>query len=238
MQPAAGADPPGEPRPVEGIEFRDRVPGGPGLVVLRDPATGERIMASMRWGLPGKGRSGGAVLHVRAEEIAGRGPAREALRRRRCLVPMEGYVQRATRAGVRGRFAVSLADGAPMAVAAVWQESAAGPCFAIITCAANRAVGAIHDRMPVVLPPEAWPLWLVPGLVSPIEVWDLLQPCPDDRVVVRQLPARRRARAVAAGADRQLDLFAPGVALVRPGRPPRRQRPAPPRPARADRRRP
>ncbi|MFL5333771.1 MAG: SOS response-associated peptidase family protein [Geminicoccaceae bacterium] len=233
MQPAPPADaPPAEPAAEDALELGERSPGGPGLVVLRNPETGDRVMATMRWGLPAQDAGGRAVLYVRAEQIAARGPVREALRRRRCIVPMDSYVQRATRGGVRGRFAVSLADDAPMAVAAIWQESGEGPCFAIVTCRANEAVGAIHDRMPVILPPQAWPLWLVPGLVSPLEVWDLLQPCPSESLRVRRLSPARRRHAPAGEPGQQLDLFAPGAPLVRPGRQPRRKRPVPsPRPA-------
>ena len=83
---------------------------------------------------------------------------------------------------------ISLADGAQIAVAAIWQDAGDGPHFAIVTCRANEAIVVIHDRMPVILPPQAWPAWLAAGLASPLEVWDLLQPCPSTILRIRRIP--------------------------------------------------
>ena len=68
----------------------------------------------MRWGLLRTEDDSKPVLYVRAETIVSRGPIREALRRRRCIVPMDSYVQQAGPEGTVGHYAISLADGAQM----------------------------------------------------------------------------------------------------------------------------
>jgi putative SOS response-associated peptidase YedK len=176
------------------LELGERAPGGLSLVVLRNPETGDRVLATMRWGLREAEDDSKPVLYVRAETIASRGPLREALRRRRCIVPMDSYVQQAGPEGAVGRYAISLADGAQIAVAAIWQDAEDGPHFAIVTCRANEAVAVIHDRMPVILPPQAWPAWLAAGLVSPFEVWDLLKPCPSNMLRIRRIPGTTRRK--------------------------------------------
>ncbi|TDH59575.1 SOS response-associated peptidase [Dankookia rubra] len=232
------AAPPADASPADAeqsgiLELGERAPGGLTLVVLRNPETGDRVLATMRWGLQGTEDDSKPVLYVRAETIASRGPIREALRRR-CIVPMDSYVQQASPEGAAGCYHISLADGAQMAVAAIWQDTGEGPHFAIVTCRANEAVAVIHDRMPVILPPQAWPTWLTAGLVSPLEVWDLLKPCPSTILRIRRIPGTTRRRAAPTEVGQQLELIAPGASLVHPGRQPRRKRPE--RPARSARR--
>jgi putative SOS response-associated peptidase YedK len=199
----------------------DRAPGGLSLVVLRDPASGARVPGEMRWGLRPGGRGRAARLtHLRAEAlVSGRpSPFRDAVRARRfCLVPMDGYVQRASRGGAAGRcFAVSLAeDGAPMAVAALWDAPDEGAAaYAIITCPANAALRPIHDRMPVVLPPEPWPVWLAGAEEVPLRAaLALLRPCPAAWLRVRPVapaPAHRpttRPRRRTGGPAEQMRLL-------------------------------
>jgi putative SOS response-associated peptidase YedK len=146
---------------------------------------------------------------------------------------MDSYIQQAGPEGAAGRYVISLADGAQMAVASIWQDTIDGPHFAIVTCRANEAVAVIHDRMPVILPPQAWPAWLAAGLVSPLEVWDLLKPCPSTMLRIRRIPATTRRKAAFTEVGQQLELIAPRASLVHPGRQPRRKRPE--RPARSAR---
>jgi putative SOS response-associated peptidase YedK len=180
----------------------DRRPGALGLVVLREPRTGARVLGEMRWGLaPGGGGGGGGraarLTHARAETIAASPAFRDALRARRfCLVPMDGYVQRASRGAAAGQpFAVARADGAPMAVAGLWDEPDEGAAaYAVVTCAANAALAPIHDRMPVVLAPEAWPTWLARQAVPLEAALALLRPCPAAWLRVRPLGPAEVAR--------------------------------------------
>ncbi|MFC7477997.1 SOS response-associated peptidase family protein [Dankookia sp. GCM10030260] len=226
MPAAPPADAPqAEPEQSGILELGERAPGGLSLVVLRNPETDDRVMATMRWGLVETEDDSKPVLYVRAETIANRGPLREALRRRRCIVPMDSYVQQAGPEGAVGRYEISLADGAQIAIAAIWQETGDGPHFAIVTCQANEAVVMIHDRMPVILPPQAWQAWLTAGLVSPLEVWDLLKPCRSDMLRIRKIPGTPWRRFASTEVGQQLELIAPGASLVHPGQQLRRKWP-------------
>lgn len=192
-----------------------RSPGAASLVVCYDALVRARVMSSMRWGLAEDGRR---RLYCRVETLIGRGVLRQALRRRRVIVPVDGYVQHAHRGEAEGRdFAVSRRDGAPMAIAGVWAEAEDGPAFCIITCPANATLALIHDRMPVVLGPEAWAMWLSERVLTPLDVADLLRPCPPDWLSVRPLPRGRRIRGGGQGVPgTQLRLLGLDETVVRP----------------------
>jgi SOS response associated peptidase (SRAP) len=91
---------------------------------------------------------------------------------------------------------VARADGAPLAVAGLWDEPDEGAAaYAVITCAANAALAPIHDRMPVVLAPEAWPVWLARQAVPLEAALALLRPCPPEWLRVEPLGPVRAAAA-------------------------------------------
>lgn len=130
---------------------------------------GARFLKSMRWGfLPHwyKTPTGGPLLiNARAETIAEKPAFRDACRSRRCLVPADGFYEwTKDDTGQRLPWYVHRADRAPMVFAAVWQDwERDGEQFttcAVVTTAANSDIDHIHHRMPVVLEPESWPLWL------------------------------------------------------------------------------
>ncbi len=133
-------------------------------------AEGEgRRLRAMRWGFlppwykaPGDGP---LLINARAETIAEKPAFRAAVRARRCLVPASGFYE-----WTKGPEAARLpwyihpADDAPMVMAGIWQDWEAGDqrlsTVAIVTCAAAGGIEALHSRMPVILPPEDWPMWL------------------------------------------------------------------------------
>ncbi len=140
------------------------------IVRLRD---GKRSFALMRWGmLPSwvqDPKTFPLLINARGESVLDKPAFRHAMRRRRCLIPTDGFYE--WRAGpprqpyfVRAR---RDAGGAapPLAFAGLY-ETWTGPngeeidTAAIITTRANRALAAIHDRMPVFVPPAAFDLWL------------------------------------------------------------------------------
>jgi putative SOS response-associated peptidase YedK len=119
---------------------------------------------SMSWGVPPPWQ-GAPLLLARAESVATKPVFRELFRRRRCLVPAEAFYewQAGTRPKQPWRFA--LAEGEPLAMAGLWQawRDEAGQTlegFLLLTTRANASVAPCHDRMPVLLAPEAWPQWL------------------------------------------------------------------------------
>ncbi|MGH3796212.1 MAG: SOS response-associated peptidase [Pseudonocardiaceae bacterium] len=146
-----------------------------------DPSRTVRSIRVMRWGLvphwakdPG---IGSRMINARAESAATKPAFRAALARRRCLVPADGWYEwRPSETGRKQPFFVTSVDGSGLALAGVWSvwrgadaEPAAPP---LVTCAVltTEAVGPlteIHDRMPLVLPAQAWRDWLNPDSEDP-----------------------------------------------------------------------
>ena len=129
-----------------------------------------RAAGMMRWGLtPSRSRNSGPaprlLFNARAETIDRRPIFRNAFAERRCLAPANGFYEwRAGRERTKTPQWVSRQDGHPVAFAGIWyaaqpHEEYPGACV-IVTTAANSLVAPIHDRMPVILPPERFDAWL------------------------------------------------------------------------------
>lgn len=138
-------------------------PTQPVAVVTADPG---RRLRPMRWGfLPSWYKSptdGPLLINARSETIAEKPAFREAARERRCLVPVTGFFEWHRSKEARLPWFVQRADGTPLVLAGVWQDW--GPervaAFAVVTTEANAAMAPIHQRIPVVIEPEDWGLWL------------------------------------------------------------------------------
>lgn len=136
--------------------------------VVKTGETG-RALVPMRWGfLPHwyKAENGGPLLiNARAETIAEKPAFKAACRERRCLILATGFYEWTKDAdGNRLPWYIHRHDGAPIAFGGVWQDwgrdEARQSTCAIVTTAASQAMSRIHHRMPLILDPEAWPLWL------------------------------------------------------------------------------
>lgn len=136
--------------------------------VVRAGEQGRRLMP-MRWGfLPHWYKSatdGPLLINARAETLAEKPAFRDACRSRRCIVVASGFYEwTKTDAGVRLPWYIFRRDGAPLAFGGVWQDwgpqEARQPTCAIVTTGASTALARIHNRMPLVLEPDDWPLWL------------------------------------------------------------------------------
>jgi putative SOS response-associated peptidase YedK len=138
--------------------------------VVLSGETGERRLMAMRWGfLPHwykKTNGGPLLINARAESIAEKPAFRDAARMRRALIVASGFYEwTKTEDGARDPWFIQPTESKVLAMAAVWQGWT-GPdgshlrTCAIVTTAANSAMARIHHRMPVILSPETWPLWL------------------------------------------------------------------------------
>lgn len=136
--------------------------------VVRAGEEGRRLMP-MRWGfLPHWYKSvtdGPLLINARAETLAEKPAFRDACRSRRCIVVASGFYEwTRTDAGARLPWYIFRRDRAPLAFGGVWQDwgpqEARQPTCAIVTTAASAALARIHNRMPLVLEPDDWPLWL------------------------------------------------------------------------------
>jgi putative SOS response-associated peptidase YedK len=162
-------------------------------VVRYDARAGERSLDVMRWGLvPFWAKDikiGFSNINAKAEGVDTRPAFREAFQRRRCLVPLDNFYEWKRLGKERQPYAVALADRRLMAMAGLW-ESWPSPTgerlrsFAIVTTAANELLAPVHDRMPVILGPENWPLWLGEIPANPARLKALLVTYPTDDMVI------------------------------------------------------
>ena len=153
----------------------------------------------MRWGLvPFWAKDikvGFANINAKAEGIETKPAFREAFQRRRCLVPVDNFYEwKKTPAG-KQPYAIALADRGLMALAGLWESwrSPAGErmrSFAIITTTPNTLCAALHNRMPVVLKPASWPVWLGEEQADTLGLKALLAPFPSEEMTC--WPVNRR----------------------------------------------
>ena len=151
-------------------------------------AHAQRLLGAYRWGLVpfwAKDAKGGArMINARAETLESK--FRRTLERRRCVVPADGFYEwEKLEGGGKQPWFIHRADGAPMVFAGLWEvwkpegaseeEEPLRTCT-IITTAANELLARIHDRMPAVLSPQDWDLWLDRSVTDPAAVRHLLVP--------------------------------------------------------------
>jgi putative SOS response-associated peptidase YedK len=138
-------------------------------VVRRHPHSGERHLDLLRWGLvPNWAKDPKAVrqpINARSETAASAPMFRDALARRRCLVPVDAFYEWQADGKSKIPTAVARADGAPMGIAGLWEgwRGADGEVlrtYTILTTEAAEVLRHLHERMPVVLEPRAWAVWL------------------------------------------------------------------------------
>lgn len=178
-------------------------PTQPVLAVAASRNGESRRLGVLRWGLVPHWASdpkvGGArMINARAETVATTRAFRLPFRQRRCLVVADGYYEwRRVQGDPDGRPArephfLAPADGRPLAFAGLWDlwydaEGQPLRTCTIVTTAANATAGAVHDRMPVLLPRGAWARWLAPEPLTAAEQHALLGPAPEDALRVRRV---------------------------------------------------
>jgi putative SOS response-associated peptidase YedK len=148
---------------------------------------GRRSFALLRWGfIPSwvkDPRGFSLLINARAESVLEKPAFRNAMRRRRCLIPADGFYEW-KRDGARKRPHV-VRPKALVAFAGLW-EPWMGPngedldTACIVTTAANRTLRSLHDRMPAVIPPDAFDRWLDCANVEAEAAAALLMPAPED----------------------------------------------------------
>lgn len=133
-----------------------------GVVTASD---GVRRLRPMRWGfIPSwydKPNGGPLLINARSETIAQKPAFREACRARRCLIAVSGFYEWKRIEGEKPQpWYVTRQDGTPMVFGGIWQAWQDQATCAIVTTAANDAMSKIHHRLPVILSPKDWALWL------------------------------------------------------------------------------
>ena len=160
------------------------------LPAVRLDRDGRRSLDLLRWGLvPYWAKDikiGASCINAMAETVASKPAFRDAFaRRQRCIVPVDAFYEWKKLGTAKQPYAIVGADGLPLAMAGLWErwkDRASGDAlqtFTIITTVPNELCGAIHDRMPVILPREKWATWLGEREATMDELrWMILMPYP------------------------------------------------------------
>ena len=144
-------------------------PSRPAPVVRLHPETRARHLDLLTWGLvPHWAKDPKATrqpINARSENAASTPMFRDAFARRHCLVPADAFYEWQVVDGAKQPWAIARADGAPLVFAGLWEgwrgaDGAVVRSFTILTTDANMVLRPLHERMPVVLEAEDWPLWL------------------------------------------------------------------------------
>jgi putative SOS response-associated peptidase YedK len=146
-----------------------------------------RAAVMLRWGLiPAWARDpaiGQKLINARSETVSEKPSFREAFKARRCLVPADGFYEWRREGARKQPYYFQLRDGRPFAFAGLWEcwRGADGEpveTCAILTTEANEVLRPVHDRMPVILAPEDYDLWLARRVGNASDVRLLLRPYP------------------------------------------------------------
>jgi putative SOS response-associated peptidase YedK len=179
-------------------------PTQPVAVIRQHPKEPVRELSLMRWGLIpswAKDASGAARMINARSETAGTKPAfRDALKSRRCLIPADGFYEWMRTGKTKQPFCFEVNKGELFGFAGLWErwKDPSGNWIktcSILTTAPNAVTSPVHDRMPVILDPDSYELWLDPGMTNVAAASDLLKPF--DARLMRCFPVSNRINHVA-----------------------------------------
>jgi putative SOS response-associated peptidase YedK len=149
------------------------------------PDSPDRALAMLKWGLipfwAKDSKIAFKLINARSETAAEKPAFRAAFKYRRCLIPADGFYEW-KKAGARKQpYLVGMADGKPFAMAGLWEhwenpEGEVVESCTILTTSANHTVGELHDRMPAILVPMDYDVWLNPKVNDPKQLAQLLKP--------------------------------------------------------------
>jgi putative SOS response-associated peptidase YedK len=190
-----------EPHGVDGHEPSWNVaPASDILVVVAGP-DGARQLRNLRWGLVPRWakdpKIANRMINLRAETVREKKGWKSTLARKRCIIPIDGFYEWQDQGkGKRKQpFYITSRDFSPLALAGLWatwrdpadKDGDKGDgddgdelwTCTILTTSANQLMHSVHERMPVILPPEAWDAWLDPDNTDTEELAKLLEPAPE-----------------------------------------------------------
>jgi len=179
-----------------------RAPAGlrehPGLHLAPAGSPVPREALTMRWGLvPRWAReigSGQPLINARSETVSEKPSFRDSYRERRCLVVADGFYEWQSAGRRKQPYWIGFADRRPFAFAGLWDrwnapEGDSVDSCVILTTEANEALQPLHDRMPVIVKPEDFDLWMDPDTI-PWELEPLLRPYPEDDMTFHPVTTR------------------------------------------------
>jgi putative SOS response-associated peptidase YedK len=189
--------------------------------VLRAP----NDLVQVRWGLVpawSKDMASAPLINARGESVAEKPSFRRAFQARRCLVPADGFYEWRVEGKAKVPMFIRMRNREPMVFGGLWDrwiapDGKALDSMTIVTTAANRLIGQLHDRMPVILGAPDWDGWLNG---TPEAAHALMRPCADDWL--EYFTVSQRVNAVANDGP---DLIEPAAAPVAPAAKPPKSKP-------------
>jgi putative SOS response-associated peptidase YedK len=193
--------------PAQDLEWAARwniAPTDEVATIRQDRHEPKRRFAKMRWGLIpywAKDASIGAkTINAVSETAAEKSAFRESMRKRRCLIPADGFYEWKQIGPKKGQaYNIGIKDNGLFAFAGLWDRWK-GPdgnpieSCTILTTEANSLLKEIHNRMPVILSPADYDVWLDPGVTDPANLTDLLKPF--DARLMRAYPVSSTVNSV------------------------------------------
>jgi putative SOS response-associated peptidase YedK len=179
---------------MDGPEWVPRYNVAPGqdIAALRQDAKEPvRKLSLLHWGLiPSWAKEpsiGFKMINARAKSVTERTAYRDPLRTQRCLIPADGFYEWRREGKEKLPFCFTLADEAVFAFAGLWErwrnpQGGYVESCTILTTEANELLRDVHDRMPVILAPESYALWLDPGFTNIRELLPMLKPYPAEQM--------------------------------------------------------
>ena len=174
------------------------------LVIRQNPKEPVRKLSLMTWGLiPSWAKDSSvaaSMINARSETAATKPAFRDALKSRRCLIPADGFYEWSRTGKTKQPYCFEVNDGELFAFAGLWDrwKDPSGNWIktcSILTTTPNAATSPVHDRMPVILDPDGYDLWLDPGMSAVSAATDLLKPY--DARLMRYYPVSSRINNVA-----------------------------------------
>jgi putative SOS response-associated peptidase YedK len=158
------------------------------VLAARLNESGQREAVELKWGLvpwwSKDAKIGYSLINARCETIAEKPSFREAFRKRRCLIPADGFFEWKVEGKKKLPYRFRRPDGKPFLFAGLWEYWDGGDqpleTCTILTTTANQLVSPIDERMPIILSKTGAKEWLSPGLIAPEVAAKLLVPSPDD----------------------------------------------------------
>jgi putative SOS response-associated peptidase YedK len=168
-------------------------PTQPVAIIKPQAGTPLRELKIVRWGLipfwAKDAKMGARLINARSETAADRPAFRAAFKMRRCLIPADGFYEWKKLEKGRAPYLVALSNRLPFAFAGLW-ESWKSPdrelieSCTILTTDANELIQSIHDRMPAILSPSDYELWLNPDTKTTESLKHILRPFPSEEMIM------------------------------------------------------
>jgi putative SOS response-associated peptidase YedK len=178
-------------------------PTQPVLTIRQDSRAPVRRLSIMRWGLiPSWSKDpsiGYKTINARSETVATTASFREPFKSQRCLVPADGFYEWKREGKTKQPYCFEMSEGELFAFAGLWDRwrdprGDVIESYSIITTAPNFLLADIHDRMPAILRPDEYDLWLDPAFRDTASVLEMLRPF--DAGLMRRYPVSTRVNQV------------------------------------------